>query len=237
VLADVTTPVTSWLTAVGTVGAVIVALWLAWRGDRRAEARRPQLSVAFDDTTGLVNEKTTYRRTEAIITTGSPVPVEVVLGQGLAAYLRIEVNNDAGHDAAEDVEVLLSRVFTMTPDTKELEVVDISFPGFPWTHVGATRLTIPAGVKRTIDVARVHDDPPDKGMAGVLELLVEPTPGDFRNHLKTGAYELHLTVSARNADASHYVARVRFDPSRARRGVPSTAVTMLGELELRTVRV
>jgi hypothetical protein len=201
-----------WLIAVGTVGAVIVALGLAWWSDRKARRRRPLLSLGFAVSTGVVNELVTY--TSDVTMTGAdglPYTRTANFGTGPAAYVRFDVRNARGRDAAEDVEVLLSRI-ERPSSTSETATVEISFPPFGWTHLQDTKLTMPPGITRSVDIGWLQGNPPkDLGFdPDVLELLVRPAPGNGRNLLPPGTYELYLSVAARNADAVDYVARISF---------------------------
>lgn len=203
-----------WLIAIGTVGAVIVALSLARRAERLAKRRRPRLDLVWSHIFGTTVEAVTYfNHTGAI-------------GSGKATYLRFNVANDHGKDAAEDVELLLWKV-TGHPDGPDGwgQLLDISFPGLAWTHVGSTRLTLGAGVVRTVDVARAYDDPPDAELRDVIELAIEPAPADGRHRLKPGTYDLELTLSARNADAQFYWTRIRYDP----KAEPYSRIEVLSE--------
>ena len=207
--ASIASGIREWITAAATLGAVITALWLTWWANWRAGQRRPLLALTYDAETGVATEQLTYAATVLVAVGDGRYEQRVEpIGAGTAAYLRLEVSNERGHDAAEDVDVLLARIEKRSFTEDDPEAVEISFPPFAWTHVGTTRLTIPAGVTRTIDIARVHEDPPDTKMKNVLELLVTPEPGNYRNRQVPGTYELHLTISARNADAVNYVIRV-----------------------------
>jgi hypothetical protein len=190
-----------WLIAFGTVGAVIVALFLARRQERRARARRPMLSLVYSEIFGISEEEVTYARDGAIA------------GTGASTWLRFNVSNEPGRDAAEDVELLLWRVMK-TPDEAGVgRLLDISFPALLWTHAGTTRLTISPGVVRSVDIARRFHDPPYHELRDILELCLDPVPADGRHRLAAGTYDLELTLSARNANARDYWTRITFDPS------------------------
>ncbi len=226
-LSSLDAEIQGWLVAVGTVGAVIVALGLAaWQG-RGSKRRRPVLSITFDDATGIADEEVTFTAQQVLVSGAGAVgqPFTAELGRTLAAYLRFEVTNAPGHDAAEDVEVILTRIEEPS-FVAETSTLEISFPSFPWTHLETTRVTIPPGVTRSVDIAAVYKDPPDQQLRDIFRLLVDPEPGAFRNRLKHGTYELVLTVAARNADAVSYRTRVGFDPSRVKDD-PSAAINLL----------
>lgn len=192
-----------WLTAIGTAGAVIVAVGLTIRAERLARGRRPVLELSYDPETGISAEMMT------ILLPG----VNAAMVPHRGAYLRFRVSNRGGVDAAVGVEVLLAAVKVPSFEA-ETRTVEISFPGFQWTHLDAkTRLTIAPGVTRTIDVARVIETSLVKKWQDRVELCVFPTPGNERNFLEPGTYELDLTLSARNADAARYYARIEYDPS------------------------
>jgi hypothetical protein len=134
-----------------------------------------------------------------------------------AAYLRFEVTNARGKDAAEDAEVLLVAIRAVDHD-QAVRTVEISFPGFQWTHTDTTRLTIPPGVTRSIDICRVHERAPAAAnLDGLLELAVLPAPGNLRHRLKPADYVLVLVLAARNSDAVEYTANLLFDPTQSER--------------------
>ena len=81
----------NWVAAVGTVSAVVFALWFQWW---RARQRRPRLTLAFDDAADRAN-------VEQVV--DSPQQPELYRSH----WIRPRVMNKRGRDSAEDVEVLL----------------------------------------------------------------------------------------------------------------------------------
>jgi hypothetical protein len=174
---------TTWtaLTAVGTIGAVLVALFLDELPVLRQRRREPRLTLthSVDDS--------------AIEVTYTPTSLVSVGVSGRAAYLRLAVSNEPGHDAARDVEVLLQRVERIHGEHGHvIERVHVASPPFGWSNVETTSLTIPAGVTRVIDVGIVDGppdpefqsgSPPDKPPPLVLRLGIVPEPADGRNRL------------------------------------------------------
>src|SRR5205823_654474 len=127
--------VREWLTAVGTAGAVIVALGIAWWSDRKTRSRRPLLFLGFDTPKGVVNELVTYQSELTMVgVDGQTYTRTADMGRGPAAFLRFVVRNARGREAAEDVEVLLARI-ERPSFTSDTETVEISFPPFGWTHL------------------------------------------------------------------------------------------------------
>jgi hypothetical protein len=189
--------VREWLIAAGTVGAVFAAILATVFAERLTERRersnRPSLDLG--------------RPPDAVTVEDAFLRYDGVQGMGTAAYLRLSATAATGRLAPDEVEVLLANIRqTKTP----LPDITIGYPGFQWTHAdGATRLTIPPGVTRYVDLAWIQlrgQDSSGKLIHGdrKLRLIINPEPADMRNVLEPGDYELDLVVSARNADARYY---------------------------------
>jgi hypothetical protein len=84
----------NWVAAVGTVSAVIFALWFQWL---RAHQRRPKLTLEFEDGADRAN-------VEQVV--GPPQQPELYRSH----WIRPRVTNKRGSDSAEEVEVLLVSV-------------------------------------------------------------------------------------------------------------------------------
>jgi hypothetical protein len=146
-LLDFVTAVAAIAAAVGTVSAVLVALYLnLWRERRR----RPRLTLSIDpesaegETWGLKWEDLDFDP-------GYPP------GQPKVLYLR--VTNETGRSTAQDVEVLLTeRTNEGNLDTP----TSLSFEhrSLAWAHVTTedgrpvTSVSIPSGVTRKIEIAK-----------------------------------------------------------------------------------
>jgi hypothetical protein len=186
---------TFWIAlgSIATTAAVVVALFTPWvverLRDRRERKQRPSLSLVFDPRTDAVIEKVRY--SDQV--------------EGSAAWIRVGVHAEADRRAARDVEVLLEKAQPLDSD----EEVLIAWPAFQWTHLdAATRLTIPPGVTRYLDVATVflRSDWEPK-----INLLIAAQPMDERNRLAPGKYELWLVASSRDAETRRYVLRIEWD--------------------------
>jgi hypothetical protein len=195
-----TSEVREWLVAVGTVGAVIVALALAFYTGWRENRRRPVLALSYDQDSDLVMEtvRTVYAQTLGSLSRP-------------AAYLRFGVSNKLGRLAAQDVQILLADIVPLEygPGVPDLpRPINISYPALTWTHSldDPTRITLAPGLKRYIDVARVEE-----GEDSRLELLIHPAPADERHRLPAGTYRLVFAVAPSNADASFFETIIRFD--------------------------
>jgi hypothetical protein len=187
------------ISAVATALAVVVALVTPWIVEalRKRSARRriPMLDLRF--------EPHADRAIERVLYSDGP--------EGHAAWIRLGVSNAAGREAAREVEVLLeSARATPAPGQAEVPPVLIAYPAVPWTHVPAetTRVTIPAGATRSLDVATIYL----RGDARkALNLLIAAAPFDQRNRVDPGRYELIFVVTAHNADAQRYVVELEWD--------------------------
>lgn len=184
--ADTGASLAEWLTAVGTLLAVAVAVgfqaWLAYTANRR----RPSLSLEFDS----------HRYQEEVNPAGGSVP-----------YLRLAVTNAPGKHAARDVEVLVKRVDQLGDGGVRRWLVN---PALAWPNSldPLPRMTIPAGTTRYVDVGCWIQLTPL-----TLKLAVQPEPNSNRHLLLPGSYEIELAVTARNADATTWVCLISFGES------------------------
>jgi hypothetical protein len=173
--------------ALGTVGAVVLALWLqvyrAWR-------RKPSLTMSYS----------------ADPNSGCWAPVYREGHQAL--WLRFSVSNATGKDTARDVQVLVTRVETPS-ERREL------VPGGPlhWTDLRSPTVDLPAGISRMIDIAQV-ELPADTQKGTALWLKVSPVPGDTRHRLEPGSYDVELAVTAQGIDADFSTAKLDFEDVR-----------------------
>jgi hypothetical protein len=192
------------LAALGTLLAVIIALYLnLWREARR----KPVLSLRLDDP----------RFAGGMGFQGNP---EGPAAARALAHLpvRIRVSNQKGRRTAEDVEVLLTASWTGEDKSDPYTFLD-STP-LVWSphhrvEGQGTRLAIPPGVGRTIDLltyglppaifalAGVPDGPIDPGAFALLHIW--PFEFDSQNllldHLE---YRFRFVITARDLDARVY---------------------------------
>jgi hypothetical protein len=189
IIADSTT---QWLTAVGTVLAVVVAVflqaWITWRTHRR----QPKLTLARDD----------YAYSK-----------EANKERALIPYLRLAVTNASGKHAAEAVEVLVLRIDGGPRGSGGVNrwLVNPAL-GWPNSLDPLPRMTIPPGTTRYIDVGYWSQSGQDGGLPRwLLELAVQPRPYSDRHILEPGEYVIELAVAARNADATKWRLGVAFE--------------------------
>ncbi len=190
--------VREWFIAVGTVGATIVALYVAVFRERW---RRPKLSLEYGGPTS----------SDAVIVGPNPdyLPQPV-------AYVRLRVVAARRRRAAEDVEVMILSARELAPrqtfPARAEPSIQIDGQLLRWSNSTPTviRLTIPPGTHRHLDLVRV-----DKSLAAAGEapaqIEVAAIPVDGRHRIKSGRFELELAVAARNADARRYVVVVSYD--------------------------
>jgi hypothetical protein len=157
------------LAALGTVGAVVIAVlggllhrFLAWMGLRRS---RPSVSLSFDPQHDLGREA---------VQLGGEEPLYPAL------YARIRVENEPGRRAATGVEVIPSEIVPLDPspniDAKDWRRDTIrSFGPLGWTHTDPPALTLGPGAVRTVDLGLVIDAPGETTFR--LGLKVQPASG------------------------------------------------------------
>jgi hypothetical protein len=164
---------TDWLTALGTIGAVIVAVslqwWISWSEKRRA----PVLTLAKDEL---------WKET----TSGWP-------------SLRLAVRNASGKRAAEDVQVSVDRVSEANGAiTRNLPNISLR-----WTNLTeGPAVTIPAGASRYVDVGSFIDGPAHGHHAAPVLALATPV-GGFRVMQPPVVVDLTVTATNCDARRWH----------------------------------
>jgi hypothetical protein len=135
------------VTAVGTAGAVIVAVGVTtlsstWRAIR-AWMKAPRLSLQHDPATDVAQDAVGEQGT----ITSSP-----------ALYVRLGVSNAPKRHAAQGVEVLLEKVEPVWPaEGVSMEewvhaTVRHNLGPLGWTHIEPRELVVGPGVRRTVDL-------------------------------------------------------------------------------------
>lgn len=127
----------------------------------------------------------------------------------------MRVTNRAGRTTADEVEVLLAQVQYVdisTADEDRTSLPALSNQPLPWSSSlpTTTRLSVPPGVERHVDLLRVFHTSAAEGNLK-MELLIHPKPADGRQVLPSGTYAIWLAVTARNADRLMYEVFVAFD--------------------------
>jgi hypothetical protein len=200
------------LTAIGTVGAVVVALYVSvWRDYRR----RPKLSLEFDPAPESADIQ--------ILDTAPFHP------QPQQAWVRLRVISERRRSAAEEAEVMIvaaretgpRQPVQLSPGLQAIHTRASSLP-IPiegqlliWSNSEQVRLNIPPGIHRHVDLlcvtrGRTDDDRFPRFEDGCV-IQVKPTPTDLRHHVRASRFYLELAITARNADARRYGVEVSFD--------------------------
>lgn len=128
--------ITDWLTAIGTVGAVIVALLIASASILKKWIQRPILTVDFEN-------KPPFAR--------PPTPTMIQgTTPGFGYFMRLRVTN-TGKSMARDVEGRLMRVFDASTKTErnDFDPTNLHWAG----HTGQNRLDIHKTAYEFIDLA------------------------------------------------------------------------------------
>ena len=197
--------VSTAVAAVGTVGAVVYALY---RDTIREVKRRPLLSMSLNPTWGKDNLD--------LVPVASPE----------SHWIRARVMNAPGRHSAEDVEVLVARVTPLGKGAKYEAALDTR--PLKWSNLGTfenpvTEVHLPPGVARYVDLLSVKPPLVSDGAGGARQaepgesavcmpdLEVHPKPSDQRHRLAPGHYRLELVVTARDVDAKVYLADIDFD--------------------------
>jgi hypothetical protein len=177
--------------AIGTVGAVVVALFLP---DWQRARSRPIVTLAFDSVT------------EDVALHDRPPWVGV--------WIRFRVHNRRGRDTARKVRVIVSGV-EPEPGVK-LPRDTLAFRELSWAEISTGELDIPAGMERRIDIMHVDkmrtaDEAGDRPWPGLgLGLAMWPRRYDGRDYLGEGSFTVTLAVSGDNFDTSEWETCVSF---------------------------
>jgi hypothetical protein len=173
----------TWVAALAAVLAVVLALQLRVRRERRT---RPFPTMSFE------NEPSSAEWA-AVSRTGAR-----------SLWLRFSVENPPGRNTAREVRVLITHV---EAPRERVELV----PGgrLLWTDLREPTSDLPAGISRMVDIATIQL--PDKEEATTLRLGVQMAPGDPRNVLEPGSYGLELAVTAQDVDAVFYHTSLTFE--------------------------
>jgi len=200
--------VLDWFTAIGTVGAVLVALYI---GVIRDLLRRPRLSLAFEPgTSDAIVIRAERQESLGIYATEGMATVPIRFD---VARLRLRVANGSGHLAAEDVEVTVTGARELNRPGQQLLRIDGQSLSFSNSSPIATRMTVSPGGERHVDLAHLEFEPKIKAERQQrVTIDVHPGPAAIEQRsLAEGALELELTVTARNADAVRHVLEIHFD--------------------------
>ncbi len=178
------------LTAIGTVGAVVVALYLGPLRDRR---RRPELRLDF----GVVQ----------ILNRDTQAP-----GSASLAVATLRVSNRRGRDTASDVEVVVQSV--------SLGGLPVSLAIRPlmWTQAFSSVLDVGPGSVFDVSllrVTRMGEEGEKRAAIGYADINANagfflPARAEL-DQLPAGDYVFTLSVRGRNLDARIWTVRASFD--------------------------
>jgi hypothetical protein len=209
--------VTDWLGtvaaligAVGTLGAVFLALWLQWL---RVQRRRPSLTLHFDKTRDRVSVPQRAKDRQ------EPLDYR-------SHWVRPRVTNKTGGDSAEDVEIVLVRVEALDNETGRSSQRESNLEGLSlkWSEVKSAKASVPPGVTRHFDLVHVdnmrveadgnvvkrEEDVESRGEAPI-RFDVYPTPQAKYYRVFRPKYKVTLAVTARDTDAKFYSTVVTYD--------------------------
>jgi hypothetical protein len=185
------------LTALGTVGAVVVAVGAGALRSAVAARRQPSLSLSFE------------QRADTAIEDMALTFPDGTTKQDRAAFIRLAVTNHRRRHAAEDVEVLivgLHQLDALRETYGESAVMAwadgstrLNFAPLGWTHLEPTSVTVGPGVTRTVDFGWQYEY-----QSLSFYLGVKPPPLSGLHVLSPGTWKVTFAVSARNADAAHH---------------------------------
>jgi hypothetical protein len=197
------------LRSIGPLAAVVTALYIASRAERREKRDKPDLSLAYD-----------HHRGEDFAIGLLLKHAQVPKITAEEHWVRVRVVNRAGKRTAEDVEVTLLdfRHIDTGANQGTQPMGDLAFP---WVNrfdgdKPAVKVTIPPGAARRFELLRLREP---LGLVtaktGVTDthavLSVVPTPGDERHFIAKGRYTILLAVTAKDTDARYFAFHIAFD--------------------------
>jgi hypothetical protein len=199
---DLLTP--EWLTAVGTMGAVVVALVLVLWGEKIGHlVVRPKLSLRAR--VGRPDSERTQRQTN----TGASA--------GIAYFFRLAVRN-RGNAAAHDVQVYLDSVERIINGKPE-KVTEYTPMNLVWAYRGSATLPtlLPDMPPTYCDLAHVDEPMPSRNLEeqreASLVLDVEFPPNTGGHVLGAGTYYFRLILASANCRPRYYKLEVIFPGS------------------------
>jgi hypothetical protein len=201
-----------WLTAAGTLGAVVVAVglqgWQSWRSRRR----RPSLSLSFDN-----------ERDRVDVPPQRPASPEQKPDFYCSHWVRPQVRNERGRNSAEDVEVILVSV-RAEPDGPESSppVADerlLEGSALKWSEVDSAKVSLPPGVARHFDLVHVDNmiveaDGDDLEGRSPIRFDVHPVPAAKYYRAFKQRYKVTVALTARDTDAILYSTVIEYDLKR-----------------------
>ena len=180
-----------WLTAIGTVGAVIVALILAiWGEEIKATFVRPKLSAKAG-----VGRPYSEKARQTWLKIANPPN---------AYYFRIAVQN-RGNAAAYEVQVFLEQIDQVTSQGTKT-VSDYVPMNLKWAYRNSATLPTLLPHMPPVFCNVVHVTEP---RSDALVLNVE-FPSSGTHLLETGTYHFHIMVAAANARPRRYKLEIVF---------------------------
>jgi hypothetical protein len=188
---DAISVIANIFSALGTVGAVVVALFLQHFNVRRA---RPKLRLEFSPEL--------HDEDMALVELDQP-----------NLFVRLKIWAHSGRDAARNVQVLLLRM--ERPATTEPAPV-IPSRNLKWSDTPNEKLDIPPGIWRRVDFLNMWAEPDRDDGHVLLPMLYqydEPWPPHPRHFLRDpGRYRAILAIVADNTDSTFWAVAFDYEP-------------------------
>lgn len=168
--------ITDWLTAIGTVGAVIVALFIASLGTLLSRYRKPVLKIEFENTEPFCRHATIWG-------VGPPA---------IGYFLRLRVRN-TGKSMARDCEGKLVRIFDAEP---RYERTDFDPANLLWVgHRGENAISIHKKAYEYLGVLSVQNRTPAISLG-----VNEQEPRGISLALPRQDYILDIVIFGKNTE-------------------------------------
>jgi hypothetical protein len=182
---------TAWLTAIGTIGAAVVALALGL--GFKEWVFRPRLRIRFSP--GSISDQ---------VVTGT-------VGGEPAGYIRLHVGND-GRASANRVRVSLLQVERWDDERGwEHAKPEIDGADLVWSNRSEEPLDIPPRSERPLDLFAIVRDWDAQGDMPMALQIGSKVPANRADQLSPGAWRVKLEASADNASPQTCYVAFRFD--------------------------
>jgi hypothetical protein len=187
---DWTALAVAFCAALGTVGAVLVALFLPRVEERR---RRPRLTLSVEPHGG----------------------VGIVLGRGGAAELRLRIHNARGKQMAREVEVHVIS-WAETPELTQVAAEDEPLQiDNPFRGAETTVTSVAPGHSRSVSFAVLDEMLEDQSLRYCGYFGIAPRERMGKSRMEPGrAYNTYLAVTGSNFDAIFYRGVLEFTHGR-----------------------
>jgi len=183
------------LTAIGTVGAVAVAVWIAFWQEWRTYRDRPKLKIGLQFCAPDCGLEKQLEPRVMVSAGGGAHHYDAKVD---AYWFRLYAEN-AGRSVAREVEATVSDLTKKDQDGRWSPVATFQLSNLVWNHTGdvVQRQLLP-GTRRHFALGSLRT--PDAGHFARFRFKLSVDPVSAYDFLETGDYRFTIAVGAANAD-------------------------------------